>query len=166
MLRRREFLPTSFIDIEHSSHYQWNRKEDTKSIIGAAGARDILERLSTLERNVPTVAIGGINATNVQRVIFQSQAAGKTLDGVAVVSAVIAADDAKIAAQNLYRLITEQQPAFFIRPPSDFNCIRDAKELLTFVNPIIKKVGLKHPLCHNMTNLVVQNFAANVALAM
>lgn len=138
-----------------------NSKEDTKAILGPVGVRDILEGIISLEKVIPTVAIGGINANNVQRVMFKSQAKSKRLDGVAVVSAIIAADDPKAAAQELRRLVTEQ-PGFTSGRPSPVKWVDD---LLRRVNAVVRDLGTKHPLCHNMTNLVVQNFAANVALA-
>ena len=67
-------------------------------IIGVQGTRAILQDLATIEPQVKTVAIGGINALNVQRVLFQSRATTKGLDGVAVVSGIISATDPKAAA--------------------------------------------------------------------
>lgn len=132
-------------------------------ILGPTGVRDILDAISVLEnKKVPTIAIGGINAQNIQRVMFKSQAGSKRLDGVAVVSAIVAADDAKAAAQELRELVNKS-PGFF---KEQANQTKEVNELLGRVNAVIREVGLQKPLCHNMTNLVVQNFAANVALAM
>ncbi|KAL8806772.1 MAG: hypothetical protein Q9182_001170 [Xanthomendoza sp. 2 TL-2023] len=142
--------------------YATPTKEDTKAIIGPIGVRDILDGITGLGNIIPTVAIGGINAKNIQRVMFKSQAKRKRLDGVAVVSAIIAADDPKAAAQELRRLVTEQ-PGFI---SGQSNPVKSVDDLLRQVNAVIRDLGTKHPLCHNMTNLVVQNFAANVALAM
>ncbi|KAL8825105.1 MAG: hypothetical protein Q9170_007926 [Blastenia crenularia] len=133
-------------------------KEDAKSIIGVAGVRDIL---ASIPSEVPTVAIGGINADNVQRVIYQSQAEENRLSGVAVVSAIVAADHVQTVAQELLHLI-RSPPTFIKEVP---NKLRPVELLLDQVNNVIKQLALKHPLCHNMTNFVVQNFAANVALA-
>lgn len=113
-------------------------------------------------RKVPTVAIGGVNIKNVQRVMYMAQAERKKLNGVAVVSAVMAAEDPKFAAQTLRRLI-KGRPAFIAASPEKEE---QAVQLTRQVPDIIRELGQKHPLCHNMTNLVVQNFAANVALAM
>ncbi|KAL8816316.1 MAG: hypothetical protein Q9223_004647 [Gallowayella weberi] len=141
--------------------YATPTKEDTKAILGPTGVRDILDGIAGLEKIMPTVAIGGINAKNIQRVMFKSQAKKKRLDGVAVVSAIMAADDPKAAAQELRRLATEQ-PGFISGQPT----VCKVDDLLRRVNAVIRDLSIKHPLCHNMTNLVVQNFAANVALAM
>jgi thiamine-phosphate diphosphorylase/hydroxyethylthiazole kinase len=110
---------------------------------------------------VRTVSIGGINASTVQRVLYQSADEKKALDGVAVVSAIIAAKDPKKAAEKLLALINE--------PPPFATSLKierhDPRALIEGVSAVIKAVREKTPLSHNMTNLVVQNFAANVALA-
>ncbi|KAL8649114.1 MAG: hypothetical protein Q9226_005709 [Calogaya cf. arnoldii] len=142
--------------------YATPTKEDTKVILGTAGVRDILDGVTGLEKVVPTVAIGGINAKNIQRVLFKSQAMSKRLDGVAVVSAIMAADVPRLAARELRRLAT-QPPGFINKGRPD--PVKGVDDLLRRANAVIKDLGAKHPLCHNMTNLVVQNFAANVALS-
>jgi thiamine-phosphate diphosphorylase/hydroxyethylthiazole kinase len=111
---------------------------------------------------VRTVCIGGINATNLQRVLYQASYPQKPLDGVAIVSAIIAADDPKTAAQNLKNLIGSLPPFVNGRPSKSAASIQSIVEA---VPSIVKSVGEKNPLSHNMTNMVVQNFAANVALA-
>ena len=140
--------------------YATPTKKDTKSIIGTAGVKNILHRLSTLDRTVPAVAIGGINASNVQRVIFQSKSPTKGLDGVAVVSTIVAAQDPEAAASELKSLIGKVPVS--MSPKAGEN--QNIETLLSPIPNIVEELGLKSPLCHNMTNLVVQNFAANVAL--
>lgn len=110
-----------------------------------------------------TVAIGGINASNIQRVIYQSKAISRGLDGVAVVSGIISAPDPKAAAARL-RVLVKSLPAFAVNTQG--HRVRGVKELLAKVPEAVAEVDRNKPLCHNMTNLVVQNFAANVALAM
>ena len=117
-----------------------------------------------MDVKVPTVVIGGINTTNIQRVLYQSKATFKALDGVAVVSAIVGAPDPNKAASELQRLI-RTPPAFATLSGTGKKC-RDVKGLVDAVPAIVKKLGQVNPLCHNMTNLVVQNFAANVALCM
>lgn len=140
--------------------YATPTKEDTKSIIGTAGVKNILHRLSSMDEAIPTVAIGGLNASNVQRVMFQSKSASKGLNGVAIVSAMMAAEDPKAAAATLKNSI-QSVPAT-MSPKAKYN--QKVEILLDRVPAIVKALGEKSPLCHNMTNLVVQNFAANVAL--
>ena len=144
--------------------YTTPTKENTKTIIGTAGVKSILARLSTMDSTmdtkIPTVAIGGINASNLQRIIFQSKSPKKGLDGVAVVSAIMAAHDPKAAASELKYLI--DKVPLSMSPKAGEN--QSVETLLDQIPHIIKDLGVKSPLCHNMTNLVVQNFAANVAL--
>ena len=116
-----------------------------------------------MEERVNTVAIGGINASNVQRVLYQSKAVSKGLDGVAIVSGIISAADPRAAAARLQGLIAEP-PAF--ATVSQESPAMSVQDLLARVPGVITKVVHEKPLCHNMTNLVVQNFAANVAHAM
>ncbi|KAF2434439.1 TMP-TENI-domain-containing protein [Tothia fuscella] len=133
-------------------------KENTKSIVGCAGVRSMLSALSVNNHKIKTVCIGGINASNVQRVLYQTGSSdGPSLDGVAVVSAIIAASDPKESAQELKSLITS--PAPFATSSSKKTDITTES-----VPEAVKKLGEVSPLCHNMTNLVVQNFAANVAI--
>ncbi|EEH40164.1 thiamine-phosphate pyrophosphorylase [Paracoccidioides lutzii Pb01] len=137
-------------------------KTDTKAIIGTAGTKEILAFLSTMPRKVGTVAIGGINLSNVQRVIYQSQAPLKSLDGAAIVSAIMAAENPKEAAAAFSRLVKETPAsATFPAAPRE----NEVAMLLDEVPNIIRAVALKRPLCHNMINFVVANFAANVAIA-
>lgn len=140
--------------------YATPTKTNTKSIIGTAGVKNILHRLSTMDQAIPTIAIGGLNASNVERVIFQCKAPKKGLDGVAIVSAIMAAEDPKAAAAALYKSIKNVPSP--MSPTAKYN--QDVGTLLSQIPKIVQSLGAKSPLCHNMTNLVVQNFAANVAL--
>ncbi|KAF5026063.1 hypothetical protein F66182_1855 [Fusarium sp. NRRL 66182] len=122
--------------------YSTQTKKDTKSIIGPSGVREILSALhSTGHGSVPTVCIGGINASNTAPVLAAAGSPVKALDGVAVVSALIAASDPAAVARDLL-----------------------GKVIVAKIPEVIRAVAEKTPLSHNMTNLVVQNFAANVAL--
>ena len=138
-------------------------KEDTKSIVGTAGVRAMLSALS--EKGfaaLPTVCIGGIKAENCQRVLYQSKALAKGLDGVAVVSAIVGAADPRVAAAELKSLLAQPPP--FARVQQPFGNMITTETILNEVPKIVKTVGHVKPLCHNMTNLVVQNIAANVAI--
>lgn len=110
-----------------------------------------------------TVAIGGINHSNVQRVIYQSKSPKKALDGVAIVSAIVAAEDPKTSAAQFAELI-KNPPRFALasNPPR----ANETEALLNDVPQIIRKMVEVHPLVHNMINFVVSNFVANVALSM
>ncbi|KAK1090508.1 thiamine biosynthetic bifunctional enzyme, partial [Friedmanniomyces endolithicus] len=91
--------------------YATPTKENTKSIIGTAGVHQILGELLTQGfPDMKTVAIGGINASNVQRIIYQCGSRRKGLDGVAVVSAIMASEDPKAAAHKLQNLLCQPPP--------------------------------------------------------
>ncbi|KAK7544634.1 Hydroxyethylthiazole kinase family-domain-containing protein [Phyllosticta citribraziliensis] len=143
--------------------FSTSTKENTKSIVGTAGLREMLSALSTCAApSVSTVCIGGINASNTQRVLYQSAAPSKQLDGVAVVSAIIGADDPFKAAQELKRLV-ETPPAFAVEQKTPVG-LEKPDVIRMEIPPVLKALADLTPLCHNMTNMVVQNFAANVAL--
>jgi thiamine-phosphate diphosphorylase / hydroxyethylthiazole kinase len=139
-------------------------KEDTKSIIGTEGTAAILRAIGDVK--VPSVAIGGINASNVQRVLHQTRAGPtKSLDGVAVVSAIVAARNPREAACELKSLIEGVETKIYAALPPISASVKDAASLIERIPEIVRKHSKANPLCHNMTNLVVQNFAANVCLA-
>lgn len=81
--------------------------------------------------SVPTVCIGGVHNSNTASVLAQSASPRKSLDGVAVVSAIVAAIDPAAVARDLLGQVT------VARIPN-----------------VIKKVADTTPLSHNMTNLV------------
>ncbi|KAI1164260.1 Hydroxyethylthiazole kinase family-domain-containing protein [Nemania serpens] len=138
-------------------------KENTKSIIGVDGLQQILLQLVEADSPVKTVCIGGINASNVSRVVWQSAIRGRSLDGVAVVSAIMAAADPEAAAQELGVLV-RAPPAFARGVVTEQQQSRSPEQLVDLAPEVIRAVAARKPLSHNMTNLVVQNFAANVAL--
>ena len=140
--------------------YATPTKENTKSIIGTAGVKIILHRLSMMDAKVPTVAIGGLNLSNVERVMSESKSPDKGLDGVAVVSAVMAAEDPKSAAAALRKAIDTIPKTMSPKANED----QSLAIILKQIPDIVARLARVSPLCHNMTNLVVQNFAANVAL--
>jgi len=139
-------------------------KSNTKDIIGTSGTKRILKSISKEGRNVRTVSIGGINASTVQRVLYQSSDSKKGLDGVAIVSAIMAAEDPTAAAKELLALI-RSPPPFALASLHNTSKKRRVQDLIATIPAVIKEVGDKTPISHNMTNLVVQNFAANIALA-
>ncbi|KAI9665170.1 MAG: hypothetical protein M1831_002180 [Alyxoria varia] len=148
-------------------------KRDAKSIIGISGARSIL---ASLPRRIPCVCIGGINASNAQRVLFQTQhddSDNKTspwplrrLSGIAVVSAIVASDVPETAAVHLSSLVHSSPPfsSFPLGGPKAE--LKDIIETMVKITPLVHaSVASRKPLSHNMTNQVVTNFAANVAYA-
>ena len=111
------------------------------------------------------MAIGSINASSVQRVLHQSAAGSNRLNGVAVVSAIMAATDAEAAARNLLALISAAPEKFYTAVPPNKSMTTDLDTLIAQIPNIIKEHADSSVLCHNMTNTVVQNFVANACLA-
>lgn len=150
--------------------YSTATKKNTKNIIGINGVRQILNYLrhhnSEEYQNISTVVIGGVNASNIQRVRWQLFTR-KEINGFAIVSAIMAAERPTEAARHIRKLLSENPP--FVPDmyrqlinTTDWNL---QNELKTHVPRIVKAVQEKKPLSHNMTNFVVQHFAASVALA-
>ncbi|KAK1598734.1 hydroxyethylthiazole kinase [Colletotrichum navitas] len=146
-------------------------KENTKHIIGTAGLRRILAELASAGHipRVKTVCIGGLKPSNIQRVLYQSAPSppsGPSLDGVALVSAIVAAPDPESESRRLLELV-KTSPSYrqIVSSSSGGAPSADVSSLLDRVPDVISAVASASPLSHNMTNLVVQNFAANVALA-
>jgi len=97
-------------------------------------------------------------------VLYQSSHAKKRLDGLAIVSAIMAAKDPKAAASDLLALI-QTLPPFVTESSVNPGKRTGLEDMLQNIPGVIKAVAKQTPLSHNMTNLVVQNFAASVALA-
>jgi thiamine-phosphate diphosphorylase / hydroxyethylthiazole kinase len=113
---------------------------------------------------VPTVCIGGINAANLLRVILESASSKKNVDGVAIVSAIMAASDPERESRKLLERV-KGLPSFRQGILQNVEKAITVQDVIALVPAIIKAVHDTTPLSHNMTNLVVQNFAANIALA-
>ena len=73
-------------------------KTDTAPALGLMGLQQIRTAV-----NLPLVGIGGLNADNAGRVIANGA------DGVAVVSAIVSADDPEAAARDLIRIVQESK---------------------------------------------------------
>jgi thiamine-phosphate pyrophosphorylase len=74
--------------------YPTPTKTDTAQPLGLKGLRSIRS-----EVDLPLVGIGGLNADNVEAVIHNGA------DGVAVVSAIVAADDPEAATRDLIEIV-------------------------------------------------------------
>ncbi|KAI9782307.1 MAG: hypothetical protein M1816_001920 [Peltula sp. TS41687] len=135
-----------------------------QTVLGTTGTKNILTSLSAMDEKVAAVIFGGIDDVNVQRVVYQSKAPFKGLDGVVLSSVILEADDPKKTAAAMKALI-QQPPQFAVPNGIGVKKAKDIGKLLQSVPGVIKKLVKEAPCCHNMTNLVVQNFAANVNLA-
>lgn len=132
---------------------------------------------------IPAVCIGGINHGNIQRVLTESGMIISGMHGAAVVSAIVADADPKLAARRLKNLIQSAPVRQLLMAPE----FREGKSLALEIWEVARDILHRKPVSHNMTNLVlpppptvhvvlrssadhkqqvVQNFAANVALCM
>lgn len=140
-------------------------KTNTKNVIGPEGLRHTLAVLAERGHGgVPAVCIGGINASNIPQVLFRGSPPEKPLDGVAVVSAIMAAEDPEAESRRLLGLVRDASERNG-QPRTGTSAAASKEQLLKLVPGAITAVHEQKPLSHNMTNLVVQNFAANVALS-
>lgn len=129
-------------------------KKNSKHVIGPEGLKRTLEVLSDKGHgHVPTVAIGGINASNTPQVMFRGSSPRNPLGGVAVVSAIMAARDPEAASRQLLGLVRH---SFALRqqPRSGPSAAATKEDMLRLVPGAIKAVHDQKPLSHNMTNLV------------
>ena len=129
-------------------------KTNTKNVIGPEGLRKTLAVLAEKGHGgVPTVCIGGINASNIPQVMFRGSPAKNPLDGVAVVSAIVAAEDPEAASRLLLGLVREASSRN-TQTRTGLSSAANKEELLKLVPGAIKAVHEQKPLSHNMTNLV------------
>lgn len=125
-------------------------------MIGPDGLKRILDVLAGNGlQHVPTVCIGGINASNIPRVMFRGSSFMNPLKGIAVVSAIMAAEDPEAASRQLLGLVRDAERRNRRGLPGVGASPAGTKEdLLQLVPQAIRAVHEKKPLTHNMTNLV------------
>lgn len=99
------------------------------------------------------MCIGGINASNIPQVLFRGSPPEHPLDGVAVVSAIMAAEDPEAAARKLLELVRDASSRN-TGPRTGVSAAAGKDELLRLVPGAIRAVHEQKPLSHNMTNLV------------
>ncbi|GBL51399.1 hydroxyethylthiazole_kinase [Candidozyma auris] len=136
--------------------YPTNTK-NVKNVCGPIGIRKSLKVLRAhSNKNVKCVAIGGINSTNASKVMYQCAIPGRGIDGVAVVSCIMAAPDAAAATQDLVKELSSDVPWL------DKEVVKGAASNMKDAWQAMLK---RKPLVHHVTNNVVKNFSANVTLA-
>lgn len=146
--------------------YDTATKKDLSALLGVRGVAKLLGVLG--ESEVKSVVIGGVGRGTISNVLRQCAwplPSGKyrTLDGLAVVSAIAAAADPKAATEELVAL-WNAQPSYPLAPhPATASpaAIIDAtcKVLANLRDPDLS------PLIHSITNQVVMNDSANLTLA-
>lgn len=142
------------------------KKNPKKSPMGPRGVARILDALD--ERGVDwcrTVAIGGLHPDNIGRVLYQcnSLSGQRSIDGISVVSDIMAADDAGAAAKNL-RYLLDKGRYPFVNLQLSIKTIYDI-DFNSHSKRFLAQVAKNRPLIQHITNKVHQNFGANVTLA-
>lgn len=124
--------------------YDTATKKLDKIPFGTSGIRALLKLLRDNNgSHIKSVIIGGLNKTNIQRVLYTSSIPGKNTDGVAVVSCIMAEKDAAQATRDTLACV---------------------KELGPWVKTSSVNAGIV-PMVHHITNDVVKNFSANITIA-
>ncbi|KAJ7045477.1 thiamine biosynthetic bifunctional enzyme Thi4 [Mycena alexandri] len=137
-------------------------KKLTSSPIGVRGLGVLLEALDGSD--IQAVAIGGIKSTNLARLLHGSVSrTNHTLDGVAVVSDIVASPNPETAARRLKSIFNACKRCILDSPAQNFVWSRG--EILDNVTTIMDGVRTLSPLVHQMTNIVVSNQSANITLA-
>lgn len=103
--------------------------------------------LKSIEANpVPTVAIGGIGAQNACELLEGSDTGKIHIDGLAIVSAIMAAEDPKDACEELLGLIRSSLSKMGVKSN---NTVRDAVQ---FAVQAAKNIKEKTPMVHHITS--------------
>lgn len=135
--------------------FDTSTKKLTVPLCGIKGLRQIIKFAASQSPPVKTVAIGGLNKSNIARVMYQSATPSEnaTLNGVAIVSALMSADNPREAAANLKSLV-QSTPTFVVqqdwKPELDLNATSIGSE----ITRILMEVQKETPLVHHLTNNV------------
>ncbi|KAK8853182.1 hydroxyethylthiazole kinase [Kwoniella newhampshirensis] len=142
-----------------------------KKMLGPEGVGEILDILGGT--GIKSVAIGGIHLPNLAQLLHASISpiSANHLDGIAIISDIVASETPKEAARALRDLVgsfkrvrkTLPDPMAIFGIPTKRDLTVDG--LVTGVMELIRVVKRETPLVHQMTNTVVVNDSANVTLA-
>ncbi|KAM5533305.1 hypothetical protein V8D89_012979 [Ganoderma adspersum] len=139
-------------------------KKLTSPVVGVRGIGALLEILDDTE--VKAVAIAGIKSSNALHCIHGAVSAyGRSLDGLAVVSDIVASRDPYNAAKRIATIVqafkASPLPCFSTFPPSYASDVIKHK-----VGELLSAVKKFSPLVHQITNTVVTTQSANATIAL
>ncbi|KAF9436361.1 hypothetical protein BGZ76_004185 [Entomortierella beljakovae] len=137
-----------------------------KRTLGPIGVRTILETLPK-DSHLKTVVIGGIKEDNTRRVIEHSAGSnGRILDGIAVVTGIVGAVDAKVASEKLLSEFKTgyENAAKYIQ--GNLRQQASVDDVLKSFPQLLSTLREKSPLTHHISNYVVMNDTANATLAL
>jgi thiamine-phosphate diphosphorylase / hydroxyethylthiazole kinase len=134
--------------------YDTSTKHLTAPLCGIRELRQILRSVANYP--VKTVAIGGLNGSNVGRVRYQStdRQTRRSIDGAAVVSALMSADNPRKAASQLKQAF-QGIPIFITQPTWKPTRNLKATDLRSEIAKILTAVQQETPLVHHLTNNVL-----------
>jgi hydroxyethylthiazole kinase len=130
--------------------------------LGIPGLQKLVEQIKDAYEEkypVPTppiVAIGGINIHNVDQVIE-----GTPVNGIAVISAIVASEDPYFASRSLRTVIDKSVGE---KETKAIHSHRSVEKLTEDILHLFQKIREKKPLIHHITNYVVMNQTANATL--
>ncbi|SCU80793.1 LAME_0B04588g1_1 [Lachancea meyersii CBS 8951] len=140
------------------------KKNPKKTPMGPRGVSKLLDALQNTKATwCRTVAIGGLHPNNIPRVLYQmcSEDGKRSVDGISVVSDIMASPQAGEATRRLRNLIDAECYSFVDGVGTNVEACTS-----TVDEACIESTKLNSPLIHHITNKVHQNFGANVALAL
>ncbi|KAF8552510.1 Hydroxyethylthiazole kinase [Imleria badia] len=140
-----------------------NTKQLTSPVLGVRAVGPLLAALDGT--SLKAVAIGGIKSSNILRTLHGSvSTTGHRLDGVAVVSEIVASPEPSKSARKLreaYRSWSNPTRQLGEASPSyTTDTIKDG------VVNLLRVIKETKPLIHQITNIVVANQSANATLAL
>ncbi|KAJ2665537.1 thiamine biosynthetic bifunctional enzyme [Coemansia sp. RSA 1199] len=144
--------------------YSTNTKAVKVGPQGPAGIRAVWEhalQVSEPPCKVRAVTIGGVNQYNVAHVLNYACAFKTCLDGVAVVSAIMAAPDPRLAAQVLQQQISTARQTSGLQPKYGIDHVSQQVAAV-----FAQSKNGSTPLVQHITNSVVINDCANACLAL
>ncbi|OUM62697.1 hypothetical protein PIROE2DRAFT_25818, partial [Piromyces sp. E2] len=134
-----------------------DRGKDFKGL-GKEGLVNLLDSIA--EYDMKVVAIGGLKSHNLGEVVDycnKNIKKGKNIDGAAVVSAIVAAPDAKKAAAELAAITAKIEKV----NTKTLNAASPDYEIVKKVGEALQRIKQNSPLIHTITNFVVMNDCAN-----
>ncbi|KAJ1962228.1 thiamine biosynthetic bifunctional enzyme [Dipsacomyces acuminosporus] len=157
--------------------YDTNTKQLKNGSQGTEGIRAVWEHAvsigstqSDATRPVRAVTIGGINSYNAVHVLIctRTTKGSMPLDGLAVVSAIVAASDPREASRLLRRQIAFAMQSSWVAFQSANASSRDLEHMRQAIASAfdVTKSDAAIPLVQHITNPVVINDCANACLAM
>ncbi|OCH93095.1 TMP-TENI-domain-containing protein, partial [Obba rivulosa] len=140
-------------------------KKVAHPVVGVRGLGEMLEVLDGTD--IKAVAIAGIKSTNALHCLHGGVSrTGHPLDGLAVVSDIVASTEPRLASHRLATVIR----AFKARPLHRFSLSESSgytrESLLKSVGSILAAIKQNSPLVHQITNNVVTTQSANATLAL